>query len=132
MKTKTIKQFVVIKASPEEVYDALMDSQKHTKFTGSKAVIGKKVGEEFSAYEGGLSGKNVELVKGKKIVQLWFCSMEHWPKGHYSKVTFSLEKVKGGTKIDFTHEEVPQSSYKDIEQGWEEHYWKKLKKYFER
>jgi hypothetical protein len=30
MKTKTIRQWVTFKASPHEVYEALMDSRKHS------------------------------------------------------------------------------------------------------
>ena len=34
---KTIRQSVTIKASPRAVYDALMDSRRHTAFTGGPA-----------------------------------------------------------------------------------------------
>ena len=35
--TKTIEQTVEFSASPHEVYEALMDSEKHSAFTGAKA-----------------------------------------------------------------------------------------------
>ena len=38
MDTKTVKQTVTFKASPHDVYEALMDSKKHAKFTGDKAI----------------------------------------------------------------------------------------------
>lgn len=44
MKTKTIKQTIFFKAEPHDVYEALMDSKKHSKFTGDKAVISRKEG----------------------------------------------------------------------------------------
>ena len=70
MKTKSIKQSVTIKASPKEIYDALMDSKKHSKFTGGKANISNKVGGKFTAYDEYCFGTNLELVPNKKIVQM--------------------------------------------------------------
>ena len=37
--TKTIEQTVTIKANPHDVYEALMDSEKHSQFTGAPADI---------------------------------------------------------------------------------------------
>lgn len=34
--TKTIEQSVTFNASPHDVYEALMDSEKHSQFTGAK------------------------------------------------------------------------------------------------
>ena len=128
MKTKIINQAVAFKASPSEVYDAIMDSQKHSKFTGSKCVIGKKAGDAFTAYDGYIEGKNLELVAGKKIVQSWRSS--GWPDGHYSKVIFEFEKIPAGTKMKFTHEGVPENDFREKSNGWKEHYWEKMKKTF--
>ena len=52
MKTKNIQQEVFINASPAQIYHALLDSKIHSKFTGDKAIIGKNVGEKFSAFNG--------------------------------------------------------------------------------
>jgi uncharacterized protein YndB with AHSA1/START domain len=71
MKTRTLRQFATLKASPHIVYELLMDSRKHSKFTGAKAVISRKIGEKFKAYDEYISGVNLELVPDKKIVQSW-------------------------------------------------------------
>jgi len=60
--TKTIEQSVTFNASPHDVYEALMDSEKHAQFTGSKASISREVGGPFTAYDGALSGTILELV----------------------------------------------------------------------
>ena len=88
--TKTVKQTVTFTATLHEVYEALMDSRLHAKFTGAKASISREVGGKILAHNGYIEGKNLELVPDKKIVQKWTCS--DWPKGHYSKVTFLLKK----------------------------------------
>ena len=66
MKTKTLHQTIAFKATPHEVYEALMDSKKHTDFTEEKAVISRDIGGKFTVFDGWASGENVELVKDKK------------------------------------------------------------------
>lgn len=131
---KTIKQIVVIKASPEQVYDALMESKKHVAFTHDKAKISKKVDGKFSAYGRYITGKNLELIRGKKIYQSWHAS--DWPEGWNSKVTFIFDKIKEGTKdstrLTFTHEGVPSEYYESIKKGWIDFYWDPLKEYLEK
>ena len=130
MKTKNIRQSVTFKASPHEVYEALMDSRRHAKLTGEKARVSRKIGGKLMAYGGYIEGANLDLVPDKKIVQLWRGS--DWPKGHYSKATFALRKVKGGTRLTFTQTGVPAQYYEDIKQGWRDFYWAPMKKMLER
>lgn len=127
---KTIRQAVRINARPNAVYDALMDSKSHSLFTGSKARISRRVGGAFTAYDGYAEGKNLELARGKKIVQSWRAS--DWPKGHYSKATFAMRKVRDGTKLTFTQTGVPDRKYGPIKRGWSDFYWGPLKEMLER
>ena len=92
MKTKTIRQSITFKASLHEVYEALMDSRKHARFTGAQARISRKAGGKFTAYDGYIEGVNLNLVPDKKIVQSWRGS--DWPENHYSMATFSLKKCQ--------------------------------------
>ena len=113
---KTLRQSVTFKAGPHAVYEALMDSRRHAAFSGMPARISRKPGGRFTAYGPYLSGVNLELIPGKKIVQLW--RSKNWPKFHYSTVTFVLTKVKGGTRLDFTQAGVPDNDYKAKKSGW--------------
>ena len=130
MKTKTIRQSITFKASLHEVYEALMDSRKHAKFTGEKARISRKVGGKFMAYGGYIEGINLDLVPGRKIVQSWRGS--DWPKGYLSKVSFSLKKVNSGTRLIFRQSGVPDQYYKNINQGWRDYYWNPMKEMLEK
>jgi len=130
MGMKTIRQSVTFKASPHEVYEALMDSNKHSKFTGSEVQMSHKVGSKFSVYGGDIQGVNLELVPDQKIVQSWRYS--DWPKGHYSEATFSLKEVPGGTRLTFTQTGVPEEFYDDISQGWRDYYWEPMKEMLEK
>lgn len=127
---KTIRQSVTFKASPRQVYEAVMDSKTHAKFTGGRAVISRKVGGLFSIFDGYAQGTNMALVPGKKIVQSWRAS--DWPKGHYSKITFALRKVPAGTRLTFTHNGVPDRHYASTKQGWIDFYWTPMKEMLER
>jgi activator of HSP90 ATPase len=124
--SKTIRQTATFKASPHDVYEALMDSRKHAKFTGAPAKISRKVGGEFTAYGGSLSGQTLELAPDKKIVQAW--RADDWPAGHFSRATFSLKKVKGGAELSFYQSNVPDEHYAGIKQGWIDFYWTPMKK----
>jgi len=130
MKIRTIRQSTTFKSSPNEVYELLMDSRKHSKFTGAKASISRKVGGKFSVYGKYIQGINLELVPARRIVQVWRGS--DWPKGWYSIASFSLQKVKGGTRLVFTQIGVPDREYKGINQGWRDYYWKPMKEILEK
>lgn len=130
MKTKNLKQSVMFKAKPSEIYSALMESKKHAKFSGAAAKISAKVGGKFTAYDGYINGENLELVKDKKVVQTWHAAS--WPEGYYSKVTYSLKPFQGGAKLSFSHTGIPDTAYESIKSGWYEHYWNPIKKMLEK
>ncbi len=131
MKVTTIKQNTVIPATPDEVYEAFIDAKKHSAFTGSKATCNPKIGGKFTAGDGYISGKNLELEKGERIVQEWITT--EWPKGYPpSRFELTLKKVKDGTEISMVHSDVPAEQADDIEQGWIDFYWKPLKEYFKK
>ena len=128
MKTKTLRQSVLLKATPHEVYEALMDSKKHAEFTHSPVVIHREVGGEFSTFDGWASGTTLELIPDKKIVQKWRAA--EWPEGHYSMVTFELQAQGQETRLDFTQSDIPEDLYAELETGWVEYYWDNLVAYF--
>lgn len=129
--TKTIEQTETFKATPHDVYELLMVSEKHTEFTGAKATISREVGGSFTAYDGALSGTILKLVPDSKIVKSWRGSDEGWVPGHYSTATFSLEAIDGGTRLTFVQTGVPEASYEQINKGWQTYYWPKMKEYLE-
>ena len=129
--TKTITQQTMIRATPAEVYAALMDSDKHSAFTGEPARIEARAGGAFTCYDAYIKGVTLELVPDKLIVQAW--RSRNWPKGTYSIVTFKLLKQAGGrTQLCFSQIGVPVSDYKEKSGGWKTHYWERLKKYLEK
>jgi uncharacterized protein YndB with AHSA1/START domain len=130
MPKRTIRQRVWLPASPLDVYEALATSKGHAAFTGASARISPRVGGRFEAWGGYIHGTNLELVPGERIVQSWRPSEPTWPDGHDSKVTFRLRASRGGTRLDFTHEDVPADHIGHLSEGWKESYWGPLKVYF--
>jgi activator of HSP90 ATPase len=128
--SKLIKQTINFKATPHEVYEALMDSKKHAAFTNGKASISRKIGGTISAYDNYIAGKNIELVPDKKIVQDW--RAVDWREGYFSKVTFKFTAVSKGTRLDFTHANVPEGTEEEFTQGWIDNYWEPMKRYLEK
>ena len=127
---KTLKQTVRFKARPGYVYELLMVSRKHAAFTGEAARISSKVDGLISAYSGYISGRNVELKPGHKIVQAWRASS--WPEGWFSTATWEFKAVPGGTQMTFIQENIPDSDFEDIKSGWIEHYWDKMDAYLKK
>ena len=130
IKMKTIRQSVTFDARPHAVYELLMDSRKHTEFSGARARISRMIGGKVSAYDGYATGVNLELVPDEKIVQSW--RYEDWPAGHFSKATFSFKQEGGKTKMAFTQTGVPVQFYDDIKQGWIDYYWTPMKEMLEK
>lgn len=127
-KTKVIRQKVLLDADPDFVYEAYVNPAKHAQFTGSPATGKPKVGGEFTAWGGYISGKYVELVKGKKIVQEW--STTGWPAGAPpSLLEISLRKVGKKTELTMVHSRVPAEQTESYRKGWFESYWDPLKEY---
>lgn len=131
MKVTTVKQTVIVPADPERVYEAFMNARIHSEFTGSKATCEPVVGGRFTAWDGYISGKNLELEQGKKIVQEW--KTTEWPTGYSpSRFELALKKVKNGTEIIMVHSNVPEEQAAELAQGWNDFYWTPLKEYFSR
>ena len=130
MKTKTIEHTVLIHATSKKVYDALLNTNQHSKFTGASAKIGPKPGSAFTCYGDYITGFTLELRPAKRIVQAW--RSKGWPDGHFSIVTFSFSRGTGATtELHFTQIGVPADDYAAKNKGWRTHYWEPLKKFLE-
>ena len=120
---------VEFKASPREVYDAYLDSRRHARMTGQSARMSKKVGGRFTAGDDYISGTNVELIPGKRIVQAWRAS--EWPSGVYSILRLELKPKGKGSRVIVDHVGVPDEFRDGVDKGWYEFYWEPMKASFE-
>jgi activator of HSP90 ATPase len=128
--TTTIRQTVTFNASPQDVYEMIMDSKKHESLSGEKASISRQVGGTFKAWGDHISGFNLALQPGRKIVQAW--RAHDWWADHYSIATFDLHKVDGGTELRFTQIGVPPHRFDGHSRGWVETYWQPMQELFDK
>jgi activator of HSP90 ATPase len=114
--TGEIRIRVMLPASPEIVYDMLMDPVMHAEFTNSPASGSSEVGGIFIASDGYISARNLVLEKGKRIVQAW--STTEWPEGLHAKGQ--------GTELSMVQTGVPRADVERYKEGWYDYYWKPL------
>lgn len=129
----------MLKAKPKQVYDALTDAKQFDRVqrlskamrsmaTGTKpAEISPEVGGAFILFGGYITGRQLQLVPEKRIVQAW--RSQSWKDGDYSIVKFELVEQDGGTKIVFDHTGFPQGQAQHLAAGWKSNYWEPLEKY---
>lgn len=124
---KMIKQEYTINSSAAEVWKALTDVEFIDRWGGGPAKMDDKVGTEFSLWGGDIYGKNIEVVKNKKLVQEWYGG--DWAKP--SIVVFKLEENNAYTKVTLEHADVPEDEIKNIDNGWQDYYMGPLKEFLE-
>lgn len=128
LKFGTIEQSVLLDATPERVFEAYVDLDRHAEFTGTAVSGASRVGGEFKAGDGYISGKFLVLERGKRIVQEW--KTTEWPSGYPSSLLeLSLEPTSGKTELKMVHSRVPAEQVDYYAQGWKDFYWKPLSLY---
>lgn len=118
----------VIPASPAELFDAWVSSRSHSAMTGGKAKISLTVGAPYSAWDGYISGRTLELVRGKLIRQTWRTT-EFGARDADSEVAITLEPVPEGTRLTLVHSGIP-AGHTAYKAGWQEHYFEPMIAYF--
>jgi len=136
-----IHQEVVFNASQSRIYEALTDSKQFDAITklsaamqsgmvpaGSPAAtIGREPGGAFSAFGGYVTGRQIELIPGQRIVQAWRAGS--WNPGIYSIAKFELAEGSSGTKLIFDHTGFPAGEAAHLAEGWHGNYWQPLAKF---
>ena len=116
----------IIPATASQIYEAWLSSDGHTAMTGSTAKVDGKIGGKFSAWDGYITGTTLDLTPNQRIVQAWRTS-EFPEEALDSHLEVLLEEVDGGTKVTFTHSDMPTGQSDSYRQGWEDFYFKPMK-----
>jgi uncharacterized protein YndB with AHSA1/START domain len=119
----------IIPATPLDVYEAWLDSEAHSQMTGAEARMSDKIGAVFSAWDDYISGRNLELVPGERIVQAWRTS-KFTGENEDSIVTITLEEADDGTLLTLVHSNVPDEQRNHEEGRWESNYFAPMRAYF--
>jgi activator of HSP90 ATPase len=126
-KRTALHQEVELKATPQRLYEILLDSKQFAAFTGMGADIDPKAGGAFKTFGVMIEGRNIELVPNQRIVQAW--RPAHWDPGDYSIVRFELKPMGSATRLVLNHYGFPEGDYDHLYEGWGLRYWDPLKKY---
>jgi activator of HSP90 ATPase len=122
---------ITLPVAPDTLYRAWLSGNKHAAFTGSPATGSAKVGAKFTAWEGYISGKNIELKPGKRIVQSWRTT--EFPEGvHDSRLELLFAAAKSGTKLTLIHLGLPADQVDEYRRGWKEFYFAPMREYFKK
>ena len=120
---------VVIPASAREIYDAWLDSVAHSEMTGGRAEMSAELGAEFSAWDGYIAGRNLELVPGERIVQSWRTT-KFLEDHEDSLLTVTFDEREDGTLLTLLHSNVPPGHVGYEEGGWQKYYFEPMIAYF--
>ncbi len=124
----SLQQDIVLPATPDRVFAALTDATSFSAWTGgAPAVINATAGGAFSCFGGMITGLNLELVPGQRLVQAW--RAKSWPEGTYSIVRFDLAAAPGGTRMAFTQSSHPAEQHDHLAEGWKKMYFEPLTAY---
>jgi activator of HSP90 ATPase len=136
----SIHQEIAFEASRHRVYEALTNSKKFDAVTrlsdgltlvtapGAKPTfISHGLGGPFTLFGGYITGRNLELLPGERLVQAWRAGS--WNAADYSIVRFVLVAAGAGTKLLFDHRGFPDDQGASLAYGWRVHYWEPLARF---
>jgi activator of HSP90 ATPase len=110
------------------LYQAWLNSEQHSKMTGGEASCSDLIGEGFTAWDGYISGVNVELNENQRIVQTWRTTEFSEDEGD-SKIEITLSEMDGKCELTLKHTNIPEGQ-SDYKKGWIEHYFEPMTEYF--
>ncbi len=124
----SIQQQAMIDAGPAQVYAVLADAEALSALSGMSGAVGRPAGEEFSAFDGHVVGRQIELAPGERIVQAWRFPV--WGPGTYWIVRFAFVAEGGGTRLVIDQHGEPDDWHDHIGVNWPTFYLTPLTKHF--
>jgi len=123
---KTFKKSFKVAAEPADVYSALTNPYTISLWTGYPAVMAEEAGTEFSLWEGDITGKNLEFIKDKKIVQEWYFG----DQTDKSIVTITINSDNGNSHVTVEHTNIPDGEFSGIAEGWKDFYFEAINNFY--
>jgi activator of HSP90 ATPase len=123
---KTFSKTFKINAEPSDVYAALTNPYTIELWTGYPAVMSEEPGSEFSLWDGDITGKNLEFVKDRKVVQEWYFGEQK----EKSIVTITIRADRENSEVNVEHTNIPDEDFADIADGWREFYFGAIINFF--
>jgi activator of HSP90 ATPase len=115
---KTFKKTFRINAEPSDVYSAITNPVTIELWSGYPAKMSTEPGSEFSLWEDDITGKNLEFITNRKVVQEWYFGEQP----ERSIVTITIEPDGENSSVTVEHTNIPDADFNDIAEGWREYY----------
>jgi activator of HSP90 ATPase len=115
---KTFKKSFKINAEPSDIYSAITNPYTIELWTGYPAIMSEVPDSEFSLWDGDITGKNIEFIKDKKVVQEWYFG----DQPEKSTVIITIHPDKLDSVVTVEHTNIPDEDFTDIAEGWREYY----------
>ncbi len=117
-----------INASAEAIFNAWLSSKGHAEMTGGAAKCSREINKPFEAWDGYISGKNLEVIPNQKIVQTWRTT-EFSEDEEDSIIELNFEELDGKTHLHLKHSNLPAHG-EQYAKGWEVHYFEPMHEFF--
>lgn len=127
-KDEFVKQ-IELPVKAHEVFEAWLNGPKHSEMIGGEATGEPIVGSVFTAWDGYIWGKNLELESDKRILQTWRTT-EFSDSDDDSMLEVLLEDIGDTCQLTLKHWNIPEGQGKSYFTGWDEHYFEPMREYF--
>jgi activator of HSP90 ATPase len=115
---KTFKKTFKINAEPSDIYSALTNPYTIELWSGYPAEMSTEPGSEFSLWEGDITGKNLEFIQDKQVVQEWYFG----DQADKSVVTINISPEGENALVTVEQTNIPDDDFTEISEGWREYY----------
>ena len=116
-------------AEPKAVYKAWLSGRRHSAMTGAAATASGKRGGRFTAWDGYIWGRNLELKPHWCIVQSWRTTkFSEGDPDSVSNCAFT-PRAKGRKSCSSTPRS-PSGQASGYRSGWVKHYFEPMRRYF--
>jgi activator of HSP90 ATPase len=117
----------VIPASANRIFSDWLSSAGHTSMTGGEAVYANN---EFTAWDGYISGSNLNNDENKTIRQKWR-TVEFPENAEDSIIEVELKPIdKESTKVVIKQTYLPDGDGPKYTDGWRQHYFQPMKEFY--
>jgi activator of HSP90 ATPase len=115
---KTFRKTFKINTETSDIYSAITNPYTIELWSGYPAIMSTEPGSEFSLWEGDITGRNIEFIPDKKVIQEWYFGDQH----EKSIVTITIIPDRESSMVTVEHTNIPDGEFDDIAEGWREYY----------
>ena len=125
---ESLELTITLSTTPSDVYNAFLNSEKHSEMTGGEAIFNNEIGGKFTAWDGYISGENKSLIENEEIIQSWRTT-DFDESDEDSELILRFKESNSGCELTLIHANIPEGETQ-YNQGWEDHYFTPMKEYF--